>query len=341
MSKTTPAISVLMPVFNAASVLPRAVRSVLGQDFRDLELVVVDDGSTDDSGTILEQARQRDDRVRPIHTDHGGITAALNAGLHACRAPLVCRMDADDECLPIRLTLQKRWLDVHPGHGLVSGRVRFGGTPVTSRGYALHVDWTNGILSEEEISLSRFVESPFPHPSVMFRRNLVKRHGGYREGQFPEDYELWLRWMDAGVRMGKVPEEVLVWYDSPERLSRSDTRYSFHAFYRCKAVYLARWLTRHNSHHPDVLVWGAGRETRKRAEHLVEHGVRIKAYIDIDPRKIGQTIHGRAVLGENQIPAPEDAFVLSYVGSRGAREDILQRLRTRGFVPGRNCLPAA
>jgi hypothetical protein len=217
---------------------------------------------------------------------------------------------------------------------LVGCQVEFGGDRETHAGYALHVDWTNSLTTPEEIGLNRFVESPFAHPSVMFRRELLARHGGYRDGPFPEDYELWLRWLDAGVAMAKLPEKLLVWNDPPGRLSRTDARYSFQAFYETKAVYLARWLARYNPRHPNVVVWGAGRETRKRAEHLVRHGVRVTHYVDIDPRKIGQTIHGRPVLAEDQLPGPAEAFVVSYVGSRGAREDIRHRLTARGFREG-------
>lgn len=67
------------------------------------------------------------------------------------------------------------------------------------------------------VALRRFVESPVAHPSVMFRRDLLAQHGGYAAGDFAEDYELWLRWMDAGVRFGKVNAELLVWNDPPAR----------------------------------------------------------------------------------------------------------------------------
>src|SRR5207247_9233486 len=127
-----------------------------------------------------------------------------------------------------------------------------------------HVDWSNTLLSHQEISLARFVESPVVHPSVMFRRELIDRLGGYAEGQFPEDYELWLRWLEAGVRFEKLPEALLRWRDRDARLSRSDPRYDSEAFYRMKAIYLARWLAANNRHHPKIVVCGAGRLTRRR-----------------------------------------------------------------------------
>lgn len=337
----TPDISVLLPSYNACETLPTAVTSILNQSHTSLELVVIDDGSTDATRDLLALFQARDRRVVAKTVPHGGIVEALNAGLAICRAPLVARMDADDWSPPERLARQASFLDAHPEVGVVGSRVLFGGDRVSQAGYAAYIDWINGLVTPEAISLNRFIESPFAHPSVMFRRGLTALWGSYRDGPFPEDYELWLRWLDAGVRMAKVDAELLRWDDRPGRLSRTDERYARRAFYACKASYLSRWLARHNAHHPGIIVWGAGRETRKRAEFLVEHGIGIEAYVDIDPRKIGQTIHGRPVLAEHQLPASDQAFVVSYVGSRGARDDIRSRLGARGFREGVNFIVAA
>ena len=166
-------------------------------------------------------------------------------------------MDADDVSQPARLARQRARLDAAPSLGLVATRVRFDGDRVRGAGYARYVDWTNGLLSHDAIRLGAFVESPFAHPSVMFRRAVVARHGGYADGDFPEDYELWLRWMDAGVRFGKVDAELLVWNDPPTRLSRTEPRYSTGAFYRIKCLYLARWLKRQVDPSREIWLWGA------------------------------------------------------------------------------------
>ncbi len=337
----SPRVAVVLPAFNAAATLPDTLRSLAAQTLADWELVAVDDGSTDGTWDILAAAA-RDPRVRPLrHAANRGIVAALDTALAAVAAPLVARLDADDTCLPERLARQAAFLDAHPETGLVGCRVAFGGDREAQAGYAAHVDWLNTLVEADDIRLNRFVESPFAHPSVMFRRELVDRFGGYRDGPFPEDYELWLRWLDAGVRMAKVPETLVVWNDPPGRLSRTDSRYSPLAFYATKAEYLARWLARHNPRHPDIVLWGAGHESRKRAEFLVGHGVRITHYVDIDPRKIGQRIHDRPVLGPGQLPPPGTAFVVSYVGNRGAREEIRQRLDAKGYREGRHFILGA
>lgn len=335
-----PTVSAVMPVFNAQHTLANAIESLLHQTEPSLEIVIVDDGSTDQTPRILDQFRRRDERVRVLTRRHAGITAALNTGINAAHGTFIARMDADDESFPERLQLQRRFLEMHPECGLVACQVSYGGNRAVQRGYALYVDWTNSLLKYEDIALNRFVESPFAHPSVMFRKTLIDQFGSYRDGPFPEDYELWLRWLEADVKMWKLPMKLLLWNDPPQRLSRTDPRYHVRAFHQCKAGYLARWLQRNNPHHPFVIVWGAGRESRKRAEYLTGFGVEIAAYIDIDPRKIGKSIHGRRVLSAAQVPPPGTAFIVSFVSSRGARNDIRQQLAAGGWIEGRDFVMA-
>ncbi len=175
----------------------------------------------------------------------------------------------------------------------------------------------------------------------MFRRELPVLHGGYRQGDFPEDYELWLRWREAGVIKDKLPETLVIWNDPPGRLARTDPHYAPKVFFRIKAGYLARHPARMNPFHPCVVAAGAGRATCRRAELLCEHGVVIKAWLDIDPRKIGLMLGGRLVLHYNDAPGPQSCFIVPYVASRGATDVILNRLGAVGFLPGRHCLPAA
>lgn len=336
-----PQVSVVIPVRNAEATLGAALDSVLGQTLGDLEVVVAEDGSTDGTARVLADYAARDPRVRPLYLPHRGVAHAFNAAVASARAPLVARLDADDTCLPERLRRQRDHLRDHPHTGLVATRVEYGGCRASCAGYAAHVDWTNGLLGHEEMRLARFIDLPFANPSVMFRRELVDRHGGARQGDFPEDYEMWLRWYEGGVRMDKLPEALTVWNDPPDRATRTDPRYSQDAFYRVKAAFLARWLAASNAHHPDVVVMGAGRTSRKRAYMLLEHGVRIAAYVDIDPCKVGQVVHGVPVLSRAQMLGPQDCFALAYVASRGARADIGAYLEGRGFVPGRHYIHVA
>lgn len=323
-----------MPCFNAGASVARAVTSIQAQSWSDWELIIVDDGSGDDSAGILEKIAVSDQRIRLLRRPHEGVVAASNAGFSIARAPLIARMDADDVSLPGRLAAQQRLLQEQPQLGAVSCQARFGGDARVAAGYAHHVAWTNRHITPEQIALNRFIDLPFPHPTLMYRRELVETLGGYRQGDFPEDYEMVLRWIAAGVTIGKVNEVLYEWHDPPSRLSRNDPRYDMQAFHRCKAPYLSQAI-RSGGHDGRALwIWGAGRPARKCAEPLESAWKPASGFIDIDPRKIGRVLQGRAVVGAGDLPPAEQAVIVSYVASRGAGETIRAALLESGRIEG-------
>ena len=211
--------------------------------------------------------------------------------------------------------------------------------PTAAAGYAEHVAWANRLVDHDSIVLNRLIDSPLPHPSVMFRREPLEQFGGYRDGPFPEDHELWLRWIDSGVRFAKVPEVLLRWNDPPDRLSRSDPRYSAEAVARLRCKHLAIDLARRENRRP-LWLWGAGRVTRRRFDALAEHGVEIAGFIDIDPDRIGQRSLGRPVVGPDDLPPIDRSFIVSGVGVRGARDEIREMLLASGRREGEDFLIA-
>lgn len=326
----SPAVSVLLPVFNAFHTIAKAVQSILDQSFQDFELIIIDDGSTDDTRKVLEQFV--DNRIKKYFLSHRGIAKTLNFGLKTSRGTFIARMDADDYSYPDRLNNQAAHLKVNPDVGLVSCLVEYYGDRQENTGYALYVDWLNEIRNSEDIYLRRFQESPIAHPSVMFRRELIGRYGGYSEEKLPEDYELWLRWMALNVKMAKLDEVLYRWTDSSSRLSRTHHNYDISNFYSLKAKYLSRFLKKEfkKSTTPEIWVWGTGKSAQKRAYYLTDYALNVSKYIEVKP----PPYQNNDLIYYKNLPSPGNRIILSYVSDRVGKQQIQQYLGEVGYVEG-------
>jgi glycosyltransferase involved in cell wall biosynthesis len=331
-SGMNPRLSVLMPCYNADDTVEEALESLACQTLSDFELVVVDDGSTDGTSQILHKWAKRECRMRLITTEHKGIIQALNIGLDACSAPYIARMDSDDRCHSQRFEKQVNYLDEHSEMSVVSCQVAGFPADQVREGFQIYLDWLNSLVLDADIRREIFIESPLPHPSVLFRRQLIIGSGAYQEHGWAEDYDLWLRLYLEGAHFARLPEILLEWRERPDRLTRTDGRYSVENFLRAKAFYLARGpLCGRGA----VIIWGAGMIGRRLAKQLERQNVPLAAFVDIDPGKIGHTKRGLPVIAPSDLPtlwnSCPNPVLLAAVGARGARRLIRRQLEGIGL----------
>ncbi|MDX2186799.1 MAG: glycosyltransferase family 2 protein [Opitutaceae bacterium] len=203
-----PAVSVIIPAYQAASTLQRSVESVLAQDYSDFEVLIIDDGSTDGTRDIAEAFAKTDARVRYLHlAENKGAAAAMNVGWRSSESPYVAILDADDAAMPHRLGAQVAFLDQHSDISVVGGGAVF---IEKDTGFRETV-WMP--THHRDLRRRRWYQSPFVHPTVMIRRAFLELTGGYTEGlRLGEDYDLWMRgFQEASVRYANLPV-VLVEY---------------------------------------------------------------------------------------------------------------------------------
>lgn len=196
-----PKISVVLPVFNAQDFLIDAVQSVLDQTFSDFELLLIEDGSTDNSLKILKQIK--DDRVRLIeHKENQGLVSTLNEGIRESKGEYIIRMDADDVCKLNRFELQVEFMDARPDVGI-------SGSWLEIMGHNGEKIWRSLTDSDEIKAHLIFMPNLF-HPTVIIRRKLlIDNNLYYREGNLlNEDYDLWIR-MIQYCEFGNIPKPLL------------------------------------------------------------------------------------------------------------------------------------
>ena len=395
-----PLVSVVLPARDGGALLAPAVSSVLGQTERDLELLLVDDGTTDGSVAALDRS---DPRLRVIPSPGRGVVDALNAGLLAARGRFIARMDADDLSYPDRLATQLAYLADRPdiacaGCGVAVGRE----DGPADEGFRRLAEWMNALREPADIARELSVECPIAHPSALFRREALEALAGYRDLPWPEDYDLFLRADRLGMRLGKPPGIHFLWRDRPGRVTRTDPRCAPARILALKAHHLARSgrlgttaaggeREEARGFHPRtpagvtdprpcvpfppavtaggkaggrpgqsvslqrgargvelpglspsptaVAVWGAGPTGKAFARALAAEGVRVAAFLDPHPGRVGREILGAPVLVREEAARFRGAMkILVAVGSRGARPEIRALAGGRGLAEGADYL---
>lgn len=289
-------------------------------------MLAVDDGSTDATPSQLHDWATHDARVRILDSNGAGLIAALRLAADVARGELLARMDADDIAEPDRLAKQVALMDARLDVVACGTLVRYFPRDALRDGARRYEWWINALVSPEEIARDRFVECPIPHPTLVVRTAAFREAGGYIDRGWPEDHDLILRLAARGP-LAKVPEVLLHWRESAERASRTQPRYAAAAFTACKVHHLIASVLRGRP----VVVWGAGPVGKAFARELLKQGGRLAAFVDIDPRKIGQSMHGVNVLAAEDIGPPDGRFAVAAVGSAAARAEIRSALAAFGW----------
>ncbi len=317
-----------MPARDAGRTVRAAAVSILRQTERDLALVAVEDGSRDGTGEVLARLAARDRRVLVLPGPGRGIAGALARGLSRCDAEVVARMDADDVAWPRRLERQLAALAADPWLAAVGSRVRLFPRRAVGPGMRRYARWLNRLVTPELVERDLYVESPLAHPAAAIRREALDRAGGWRDGDFPEDYDLWLRLAARGGRLANLPEVLLDWRESPGRLTRVDPRYAIEKHLALKARHLKAGPL---AGRREVALWGAGETGRAFARALGREGVGVALFVEVDRKKIGRRVMGAEVVSFEQVERARGLPLLVAVGAPGARDLIRAELRRRGF----------
>ncbi len=259
-------LSVIIPVFNGQDFIEESVSSILRQSFSDFELLVIDDGSTDQTLKILTKMSRHDSRMRLFSRENKGLVFTLNELLEKSTADLIARMDADDISLPDRFRIQVNFLDTNPDVVLVGSSVQL----IDSMGRYLTT--LSQPLSNFEIQKNLLQgHTSVAHPVAMFRRKSVIMAGGYRQEFYPtEDLDLWLRLGELG-KIANISEPLLSYRIHQDSISGKNILKQREAAKKsCTEAELRRRM-------PESLFeagapWRPGDDKKSRHEFLLRYG---------------------------------------------------------------------
>jgi Glycosyl transferase family 2 len=211
----TPTVSVVMGVFNGERFLAEAVDSILNQSFGDFEFIVINDGSTDGSGAILDSYETKDPRMHVYQQQNKGLIESLNRGCSIARGKYIARMDADDIAMPDRLQKQIDFMEEHPEIGLLGGAIEY----IDTNGRVFRT--YRHPLDDQAIRCALYrAEGSFCHPATVMRSNVLVSAGGYRTSFLAaEDYDLWLR-MANSSKLANLDSVVLKYRIHPRQISQ-------------------------------------------------------------------------------------------------------------------------
>jgi glycosyltransferase involved in cell wall biosynthesis len=332
-----PLLSILLPVYNAEKTLPSCLASIERQTEQRWRCVIVDDGSSDESTSVAHQFVARDERFRLLAASHRGLVDTLLLGVSECTGRYVARMDADDVMRRDRLAEQLNALESDDSMAAVGCHVRMFPRRQLSQGMVLYESWLNSLRSPDDIRRNAYVECPVAHPTLMIRRQAFDSVN-YRDQGWPEDYDLVLRLLSEGHRVGVVPRRLLAWRDTPERHSRTHERYAQERFTDCKAAILANGFL---SGAENYVLWGYGHTGKGLLRALADHGCMPSHIVELHPGRLGNVIHGATVVAPEALADLLPRKVVVSVAGAKPRETIREALRALGLKELRDFVVAA
>ena len=313
-----PLVSIIMPVKNTAQFLEQCLDSVLGQNYTNWELLAVDDGSEDESLTILKAYSEKDSRVKPFKNNGKGIIEALRLAYSNSSGELITRMDSDDIMPENKLKVLSFNL-INKGKGnLAVGLVKYFSENELGEGFRRYEEWLNSLITKGTCFNEIYKECVIPSPCWMVYREDFEKCDALRPNTYPEDYDLTFRFYINYLKPIPCNKVLHHWRDYATRTSRTDDNYADNTFIAIKADY---FLNQEYDKTKNLVVWGAGGKGKALAQILIAQNIDFHWICD-NPKKIGKHIYDKEMLGFSELENIENTQSIVTVANSKAQEEI-------------------
>ncbi|MBT8185359.1 MAG: glycosyltransferase [Eudoraea sp.] len=324
-----PLVSILIPYKNTELFLPECLDSILSQQYKNWEVIAVNDHSEDGSETVISSYTRKNPNIKNYSNKGIGIIAALRTGYSFANGVLITRMDSDDIMKSNKLQVMvKSLLEYGKGH-LALGKVKYFSDRGISNGYARYESWLNQLTATASNFSEIYKECVIPSPCWMTHKEDLEACGAFDPNRYPEDYDLTFRFYEKGIKCIPCSEVLHLWRDYDSRTSRTSEHYAQNYFLDIKLFYFLKLDC--NPDRP-LTVWGAGNKGKTIASKLVEDNIAFYWLCD-NPRKIGKKIYGQELFHYSQLEQLKQPQSIITVANQAAQKMIRRYLDGLGQIP--------
>ncbi|EGV44904.2 glycosyltransferase family 2 protein [Bizionia argentinensis JUB59] len=315
-------ISIVTPFKNTESFISECLRSIVNQTHTNWELVIVDDGSDDNSFKIVSEFAAKDKRIKLYENPGSGIIDALQFAFLKSSGNYITRMDSDDIMTPNRLKVMISSLKEYGKGHLTVGQVKYFRKDGISDGYAKYEIWLNNLTAKGSNYSEIYKECVIPSPCWMVHRDDFIACDGFNPNTYPEDYDLAFRFYKYNIKCIPCNETLHLWRDYSTRTSRTHQNYAENHFLELKVNYFLE--LDYNASKPLVL-WGAGKKGKTVARLLQTQNIPFYWICD-NPKKIGKDIYDNTLQATNYLETLRNPHCIITVANKKEQKNIKKYL---------------
>lgn len=316
-----------MPCKNAGPFLKECIDSIIAQTYANWELIVCDDGSTDDSLSQLLSYQEKHGNIYILQNNGSGILDALNQSYQETKGKYITRMDADDIMPKGKIEALVLLLGSNSKNKVATGKVQYFPEEEIKDGFKAYESWMNGLIDHDNHWQEIYKECVIASTCWMMDRVSFDRIGGFGT-DYPEDYDLVWRMFMNQINVAASSQILHFWRDHPTRTSRNSDVYQTQTYFSLKVKYMLQMEQIRNK---QIVVWGAGRKGKSLVKELRSKGIQ-PVWVTNNPKKIGQDIYS-IIVQEFGIINHNDSklIILLTVSSHDDQRDLHDFLHRKNY----------
>ena len=327
-----PLVSILIPFKNTGTYLNPCLISIIEQSYENWELLIVDDGSTDDSFNIVNQYAIKDNRITLLKNTGSGIIDALQFAFSKSKGQLITRMDSDDIMAKNKIEILAHNLITHGEKHVAVGLVNYFAETGIKDGYKNYETWLNSLTAQGSNYSEIYKECVIPSPCWMIHRTDLVACDAFNPQRYPEDYDLAFRFYKHHFKCIPCSQVLHHWRDYNTRTSRTHIHYAENHFIDIKLKYFLEL-----DYQPDktLIVWGAGKKGKTIAKKLIEKHIKFEWICD-NPNKIGRDIYGVILKPFNYLGTTKNTQSIITVANKTEQKEISNYIKDLKLKPVEN-----